>query len=266
MNLNELQACCLDIAKDIDRVCEEYEIDYSLCGGSVIGAHLYQGFIPWDDDIDLMMTRENYDRFLEIYPHAAAPHYHLRHFTTDGTDNVPMLFARVEDTRTTVTEEIARTVRDGRVFVDITVFDGVPNRAYLRLAHLYSGYVYTYLFRKNEMVPRTGWKRAIVNNLPGAKDDRHLLKKYESLNDFVRRRKGKGDPFCAELLSAAFSGILYESRIFDAYVRVPFEDAHLMLVRDYEDYLFMRYGRREFPMEVPEDERQEQHIRTEDGV
>ncbi|MBQ4417898.1 MAG: LicD family protein, partial [Butyrivibrio sp.] len=54
----EIRHRCLAIAKDIDRVCTKYGIRYSLCGGSVIGAHLYRGFIPWDDDIDLMMTRE----------------------------------------------------------------------------------------------------------------------------------------------------------------------------------------------------------------
>ena len=68
MEIKKIQQCCLEIVKDIDRVCRKHGIRYSLCGGSVIGAHLYQGFIRWDDDIALMMTRVIYDRFLSVYP------------------------------------------------------------------------------------------------------------------------------------------------------------------------------------------------------
>ena len=64
--LLQVQKCCLGIVDDIDRVCRKNGISYSLCGGSVIGAMVYGGYIPWDDDIDLMMTRENYDRFVRI--------------------------------------------------------------------------------------------------------------------------------------------------------------------------------------------------------
>lgn len=260
MTQEEIKQRCLAIAKDIDRVCTEYGISYSLCGGSVIGAHLYKGFIPWDDDIDLMMTRENYDRFLKVYWKKRNPQYHLRHFLTDGVQNLPTLFARVEDTETSVTEEIAQSVRKSRVFVDVTVFDGVPGKLYHKLAFFYAGYVYTLLYRKNGMTPGTGWKRAVFEKLPAVSDDEALLKRYKALNRFLRKRRGKQDRYCAELLSAAYSKVLYESRIFDSYIRVPFEDCELMMVRDYKDYLQMRYGRTEFSMDVPEAERQERHL------
>ena len=261
MESEDIKRICLDIVKDIDRVCTENNIRYSLCGGTVIGAYLYHGFIPWDDDIDLMMTRENYRRFLKIYPKQAGPHYHLRHFSTDGVENLPALFARVEDTRTSVTEDIAGSVRDSRVFVDITVFDGVPNKLYHKLAHLYAGYIYTYLYRKNGMIPGTGWKRRIVRCLPDIKDDSVLKKKYRALDRILGKFSVKKSRYCAELLSAAYSGILYESRIFKHYTRVPFEGLDLMIVKDFKDYLFMRYGKREFAMELPEDEKQQRHIR-----
>ena len=257
----EIKTRCLAIAKDIDRVCTKYKIDYSLCGGSVIGAHLYQGFIPWDDDIDLMMTRENYDRFLRAYKKKGNPAYHLRHFLTDGTDNVPALFARVEDTGTAVTEVIAGSKRESRVFVDITVFDGVPNRLYHKLAFFYAGYVYTMLYRKNGMTPGTGWKNMLYRMLPAVKDDETLLKRYKTLDAFLRKRKGKQDRYCAELLSAAYSRILYERRMFDRYKRVPFEDCSLPVIEDYMDYLYTRYGKREFKKDLPEEERQVSHIR-----
>ena len=64
--LRQLQLKCLEMLDVVDRICKEHNIKYSLCGGSVVGAHLYNGVLPWDDDIDLMMTRENYNQFLSI--------------------------------------------------------------------------------------------------------------------------------------------------------------------------------------------------------
>ena len=61
--IREIQLECLKILDITHRICVENAIQYSLCGGSVVGAHLYKGCLPWDDDIDIMMTRENYNRF-----------------------------------------------------------------------------------------------------------------------------------------------------------------------------------------------------------
>ena len=64
--LRQLQLKCLEILDIVVKICTEHNIKYSLCGGAVVGAHLYKGFLPWDDDIDIMMTRENYNQFLVI--------------------------------------------------------------------------------------------------------------------------------------------------------------------------------------------------------
>ena len=64
--LRQLQLKCLEILDIIIGICDKYQVKYSLCGGSVVGAHLYKGFLPWDDDIDIMMTRDNYNKFLEV--------------------------------------------------------------------------------------------------------------------------------------------------------------------------------------------------------
>ena len=267
LTLADIQKCCLGIVADVDRVCRENGIEYSLCGGSVIGAHLYQGFIPWDDDIDLMMTREHYDRFLSLYPKNAGEGYHLHHYSTDGTENLPALFCRVEDVRTSMHEQIARGERDGHEFIDVTVMDQVPTKLYFKLARLYAGYTYTFLYRQNGMTPGTGWKKAafsLAGLLAGRGD---LAARYAKLENYLRTHSaGRKTRYCAELLSAAYSGILYEQRVFMHYRDIAFEGLKLRIVRDYMDYLYMRYGRREFSREVPEDQRQAQHIKSMQSV
>ena len=73
--LRRLQLVELGILNDINRVCREYGIAYWLDSGSVLGACRHGGFIPWDDDIDLGMPRDDYERFLEVAPTALGARY-----------------------------------------------------------------------------------------------------------------------------------------------------------------------------------------------
>lgn len=255
-----VQRSCLGIVKEIDTVCRKNGIAYSLCGGSVIGAHLYQGFIPWDDDIDLMMSRMNYDKFVAVFPRQSSERYRLLNYATEKKADIPTLFSRVEDTNTEVTEEIAGHVRSGHVFVDVTVMDNVTSKLNHKIAFLYGGYIYCQLYRHNGMIPGTGWKKILFSLLPGKLDTGKSLSDYGRYEKFCRRNMKKTTKFCAELLSSAYSKFLYKREFFDKYINVQFEDIQLMVIRDYMDYLHLRYGKREFTKEVPQNQRFNTHI------
>ena len=64
--VRKIQKKCLEILDIVDGICHKYGIKYSLCGGSVVGAYLHNACLPWDDDIDLMMTRDNYNCFIQV--------------------------------------------------------------------------------------------------------------------------------------------------------------------------------------------------------
>lgn len=64
--LKKLQKAEIEILKDFDALCDKYSIDYFVCGGTALGGVRHEGFIPWDDDIDIGMTRDDYERFLEV--------------------------------------------------------------------------------------------------------------------------------------------------------------------------------------------------------
>lgn len=63
--INELQKIQLSMLKDFDAVCQKHRISYQLFSGTALGAVKHKGFIPWDDDIDVVMLREDYERFFD---------------------------------------------------------------------------------------------------------------------------------------------------------------------------------------------------------
>ena len=63
--VRDVQLALLEMMKDIDKICKDNNIEYCLTGGSTLGAYLYQGFIPWDDDLDIAMMRKDYKKFIK---------------------------------------------------------------------------------------------------------------------------------------------------------------------------------------------------------
>ena len=75
--LKHLQEVQLMILKDFIDICEKHDLEYCAYGGTVIGAIRHEGFIPWDDDIDVLMLREDYEKFLKIMDEMQSEKYEL---------------------------------------------------------------------------------------------------------------------------------------------------------------------------------------------
>lgn len=250
VDLKEIQKCALEIMKDIDRVCRENNIKYSLCGGSVIGAKLYKGFIPWDDDIDIMMDRKNYDRFLSIYPSCAKKNYKLVNYKTTDLNEVPALFSRVADIKTEIVEKINnQKEKKGHVFVDITVFDGVSNKLSYFFRELDRTFTYLYFYKFHRIFPGTKWKKMLFCLIPNYVDNQKAINKFHKYEKRCTKKSKKNTKYCAELLGVLFPGKLYTYNLFTTFTNILFEGENFMIVKDYEEYLFQRYGRREFTKE-----------------
>ena len=122
--LRKVQLVQLEIAREVKRVCDEYEIPYFLCFGTVLGAVRHQGFIPWDDDLDIGMTREHYERFLEIAPKALEPEYYLHTWHVDPEYALP--FAKVRKRGTLYLEGKSTRLKENGFYIDIFPFDYLP--------------------------------------------------------------------------------------------------------------------------------------------
>ena len=97
ISFDESKSIMIKILISIDKCCRENNIKYSLCWGTMIGAIRHQGFIPWDDDIDIMMPRDEYNRFLQIYHDSDYGIY-----TPEASKNCIQIISKIYDKRTRV--------------------------------------------------------------------------------------------------------------------------------------------------------------------
>lgn len=120
-----------DILNEIIRICKKHQIPYFAIGGTAIGALYDQSILPWDDDIDIGMTRDNYNKFLQIAPNELKEEYFLSWQETDP--HTPYYFAKVKKNNTLFVEQLFKNVPMHQgIFVDIFPFDKIPDHKLLR--------------------------------------------------------------------------------------------------------------------------------------
>lgn len=121
----------VDILREVIRICEKHKIQYFILGGTLLGAIRHKGFIPWDDDIDIGMTRDNYNKFLALAGKELGVEYFLQTFNTEA--NTPFYFAKVRKKGTKFIEEYCKNLEiEHGLFLDIFPYDNIPDDIKLR--------------------------------------------------------------------------------------------------------------------------------------
>lgn len=124
-DLKLLQKIEIEILAEVIRVCEENGIRYFTVGGTTLGAVRHSGFIPWDDDIDIGMLREDYEKFLAVAPSQLKEGYTLQSFAAEPA--MPTYFAKVRKDGTLFVEEYAKDIPMHQgVFLDVMPYDRIP--------------------------------------------------------------------------------------------------------------------------------------------
>jgi len=121
--MKEVWAVELDLICEFDRVCKKHGLKYYACGGTALGVERHKGFIPWDDDVDLTMLREDYERLISLKDEFENP-YFLQHYTTDKA--FIFGFAKLQNLKTTALEQVNSPSCQG-IFIDIFPEDNIPD-------------------------------------------------------------------------------------------------------------------------------------------
>ena len=128
LTLQEIKQTELEILLVFDRVCREHGLKYSMCAGTLLGAVRHQGFIPWDDDIDLCMPRPDYRKLIELNRGGKLfPAYLRLCCFEEGTLDSP--YMKIVDRRTRIREENYTQKDVKSLWIDIFPVDGLPDSA-----------------------------------------------------------------------------------------------------------------------------------------
>lgn len=164
MSLKKLQKMELEVLQKFHSFCEEHSLTYYLIGGTLLGAIRHKGFIPWDDDIDVVMPRADYEKFIRLFLEKQQEQLPFKLATLANTQNYYQSFAKLFDARFPMIEPQIRIPCPLGPWVDIFPLDNMSDN-YNTAVRFFR---YMTLWRKMR-----GWKVALFNKL--------------TLKDFVRR-------------------------------------------------------------------------------
>lgn len=126
-NLRPLWDAILDVYQAFAEVCDKHGLRYYATGGTALGAMRHEGFIPWDDDFDLVMPRPDYIKFMEIYYNELPSNFKAIDFRHSA--DYPYMFGKVYETRKKVISQVSNESNlklEQGIFIDIIPIDGMP--------------------------------------------------------------------------------------------------------------------------------------------
>ena len=257
--MKKLQCEVLQVAHDF---CQEHKIKYSLACGTLLGAIRHNGYIPWDDDIDIYMPREDYDRFIQTFPETYKEHYKLISF--ERSKRWARAFANLYDNRT-VWEEAKNSVEE-QIGINIDIFpvDNAPDddkewKSFdrrRRLLHYLVTAKYTSFRWKN---------RSLGKNLVIALMKFILLPFSASRNakwmdSFARKYSHQKTNRVFESVCGIMQKKPFLQEDFDETIPHVFEEYEFNIMKGYHNYLTCAFG--DYMQLPPEKDRHPHHYYT----
>ena len=242
-NSQELKTIQLDILKFVDKFCKEKGIRYFLSGGTLLGAIRHKGFIPWDDDIDIMMLRVDYERFVEEFSDTSNCRYSVHTFKKDN--NFYYTFAQISDDNTFLIEEVNYPYTKSGVNIDLFPIDYLPeNEVEIKRLFAYVNKWRTLWTLKNVRISRSRnfgknlilfISRILLFFIPNKIFIQRILNKVEFLKNIRTSKSG---------VVVAGYGIkeVLDSLSFDDVFMVDFEGFKFPAPKGYDAYLKSLYG------------------------
>ncbi len=234
-----LQDKILEIMVFVDNVCRKNNIEYCLMGGSALGAKRHGGFIPWDDDLDIFMTPDNYDRFKQALKNDPdSTKFYLQEW--GKCDNM-VTIAKVRMDKTTYIEESFRTwdIHQG-IYIDIFILHRCPANKFQQIIQCFWAKYAVMKGLALRNYNRRGGMVTVILKLMRAMPDHFLLK--HALKQVYKYRSESIDYYCNFMGKAFFKQGIYKKEWFERTKDCLFETVVLKVPEGLEAFLTERFG------------------------
>lgn len=258
LSLKEIQGIELKLLVEFSKLCDDLNLRYSLGGGTLLGAIRHNGFIPWDDDIDVMMPRSDYDLLVS---HMKTHSYNFRFECYELTSTYMKLFANLMDINTVIYDDDTGENNRG-ISMDIFPLDGLGNTRREAIKNFNK----TSLYR--ELLNAKTWKKFFLSKthpwyyepirlgmfiISRVVDGRKLLYQIDQIN---RQKNFDDSAFVACVCGSYRQKEIMEKAEFAEYIEVNFEGKRFKAISGYDKYLKQHYGDY---MKLPPQEKQISH-------
>lgn len=240
--LRKLQLIELEMLIEFDRICRKYDIKYSLDGGTLLGAVRHKGFIPWDDDIDVIMLRSEYQRFKKAAKKELdTERFFLQDYTTDPEYRWGWAKLRRNGTSFIRSGQEHLKQHDG-IFIDIMVADNVPDGFIERRIHHFGCYLVRKLMYSE--VGKYQEKNPVIRFLYNMMSRVERDKIFRLRNNLIKRA-GKERTELVSHYTHYYPANMRYGRwrdCFDEMIEVEFEGRKFPIFKEYDRYLKPGYG------------------------
>ena len=244
-----MKECLLSIYKDIDAICKKNNLICMLAGGSALGAIRHHGFIPWDDDIDLLMPRKDYDKFISMFEETMGENYYIIGPHSKRSN----YFVQVVK-KSTIVRYLNSTEESG-IHIDIFPIDNVPNNLLIRyfkhyLAIIFRGVLFSVkAFRAKD----SDFKRLMHNKigtiiiywvikLVGLLFTIAPIRIWSNMCDNIISSRKSSKYSTVAVGRKLYLGEMLETECFVPPHQAEFEGLNVLIPGDYDRYLRNLYG------------------------
>lgn len=255
--MNKIQEKELEVLKEVIKIIERHKLTYYAVGGTCIGAVRHNGFIPWDDDIDIAMPREDYEKFRILY-YKELPDKYMK-IDGDNCKSHNYLFTKIYDSSTTYIEDYAKYLpeRYTGVFVDIMPIDGINSNIIMRKIINYDIEKIAHLNDLNR--PWIDDKKNFMTILKNKmKRQMQMHVKYNYFSNRIVEKLKKYNFSSSKYVYftwrsyADYSEKVFKKDIFEKGVKIPFESILINVPQKYDIYLEQDFGNY---MELPSEDK-----------
>lgn len=248
LTLDEVKEIQVDILKDVTAVCRENDLQYYLVYGTLLGAVRHSGFIPWDDDIDIALPRDDFDKLESIYRSRPPKQYRWVDYKDDS--RIRHNIAKLCDRRTFLTEGWMAAVHEVPlplgVCIDIFALDGVPRTSIIKELHYRRVKLLKMLMSMSTAdttKPRPLHKKLIIALVKWLMSEPSVRRAvHELLDNAIRQYEfDSSEEVCTYLGAYGKKGIFPKTWIGEGATLV-FEGLSLSVFRQYDKYLSQIYG------------------------